>query len=74
MAYTLEVVDTTGVAGETDMYMDIVWVDTTDNVNGVATIQLRHLGTRQILFSCCHSSDNCLLDTLLVVALFPGLA
>ena len=37
MAYTLEVVDTTGVAGETDTHMDIVWVDTTDNVNGVAT-------------------------------------
>ena len=28
MAYTLEVVDTTGVAGETDTHMDIVWVDT----------------------------------------------
>ena len=37
MCYTLEVVDMAGVAEESDMYTDIVVVDTTDNVGGVAT-------------------------------------
>ena len=37
MCYTLKVVDMAGVAEESDMYTDIVVVDTMDNVGGVAT-------------------------------------